>query len=195
MWQVSELSHKLGSAEGNCRSMEEELSRLQNQNVHLGKGKSERDVEANELRAKLRSADEKVFHFTPIRKTQQLMLLAYCTICSCCLLFDACLGSCRSMVQHQVEAAQKQPIDGHLLWLRHCIQHCPATHVHATSLTHGSWTSRTQAVEALAFTSATRQLCRSLQSYQGQQNQQDSKGIDTASFYTYQQPSQVALYS
>ena len=58
--QVSELSHKLGSAEGNCKSMEEELSRLQNQTVQLGKGKSERDVEANELRAKLRSADEKV---------------------------------------------------------------------------------------------------------------------------------------
>ena len=40
--------------------MEEELNRLQNQTVQLGKGKSERDVEANELRAKLRSADEKV---------------------------------------------------------------------------------------------------------------------------------------
>jgi TolA-binding protein len=60
MPQVSELSHKLGTVEGNCRSMEEELSRLQNQNVQLGKSKSEREVEANELRARLRSADEKV---------------------------------------------------------------------------------------------------------------------------------------
>ncbi len=60
MSQVSELSHKLGTVEGNCRSMEEELSRLQNQNVQLGKSKSEREVDANELRARLRSADEKV---------------------------------------------------------------------------------------------------------------------------------------
>lgn len=73
--------------------MDEELSRLQNQNVHLGKGKSERDVEANELRAKLRSADEKVFYFTLIRNTQQLMLLACDVIGNCCLLFDACLES------------------------------------------------------------------------------------------------------
>ncbi|DBA71002.1 TPA: hypothetical protein ACH3X2_011436 [Trebouxia sp. C0005] len=58
--KVSELSHKLGTVEGNCRSMEDELSRLQNQNVQLGKSKSEREVEANELRARLRSADEKV---------------------------------------------------------------------------------------------------------------------------------------
>lgn len=58
--KVSELSHKLGTAEGNCRSMEEELSRLQSQNTQLSKGKSERDVEANELQARLRSADEKV---------------------------------------------------------------------------------------------------------------------------------------
>ena len=58
--QVSELSHKLGTAEGNCRSMEEELSRLQAQHLQLSRGKSDRDVEANELRAKLRSADEKV---------------------------------------------------------------------------------------------------------------------------------------
>lgn len=41
--------------------MEEELMRLQSQNTQLSKGKSERDVEANELQAKLRSADEKVF--------------------------------------------------------------------------------------------------------------------------------------
>ena len=60
MSQVSELSHKLGTVEGNCRSMEEELSRLQKQNVQLGKSKNEREVDANELRARLRSADEKV---------------------------------------------------------------------------------------------------------------------------------------
>ncbi|KAL3138442.1 hypothetical protein ABBQ32_006233 [Trebouxia sp. C0010 RCD-2024] len=58
--KVSELSHKLGTAEGNCKSMEEELARLQNQNTQLSRSKSERDVEANDLQAKLRSADEKV---------------------------------------------------------------------------------------------------------------------------------------
>ncbi|KAL3143105.1 hypothetical protein ABBQ38_003378 [Trebouxia sp. C0009 RCD-2024] len=58
--KVSELSHKLGTAKGNCKSMEEELARLQSQNMQLSKSKSERDVEANELQAKLRSADEKV---------------------------------------------------------------------------------------------------------------------------------------
>ena len=57
---MSELSHKLGTAEGNCRSLEEELNRLQNQHLQLSRGKSDRDVEANELRAMLRSADEKV---------------------------------------------------------------------------------------------------------------------------------------
>lgn len=54
------MSHKLGTAEGNCKSMEEELARLQNQNTQLSRSKSERDVEANDLQAKLRSADEKV---------------------------------------------------------------------------------------------------------------------------------------
>lgn len=58
--QVSELSHKLGTAEGNCRSMDEELARLQSQNTQLSRSRSERDVEASELQAKLRSADEKV---------------------------------------------------------------------------------------------------------------------------------------
>ena len=70
MPQVSELSHKLGTVEGNCRSMEEELSRLQNQNVQLGKSKSELEVEANELRARLRSADEKV-HISSLCQASQ----------------------------------------------------------------------------------------------------------------------------
>ncbi len=73
MSQVSELSHKLGTVEGNCRSMEEELSRLQNQNVQLGKSKSEREVDANELRARLRSADEKVHISCLCRASQHSM--------------------------------------------------------------------------------------------------------------------------
>lgn len=58
--QVSELSHKLGIAEGNCKSLEEELTRLQGQNVQLSKSRSERDVDANDSRAKLHAAEEKV---------------------------------------------------------------------------------------------------------------------------------------
>ena len=58
--QVSELSHKLGTAEGNCKSFEEELARLQSQNLQLSKAKAEREVDANDTRAKLHSAEEKV---------------------------------------------------------------------------------------------------------------------------------------
>lgn len=58
--QVSELSHKLGTAEGNCKSLEEELARLQAQNVQLSKARSEREVDATESRAKLHAAEEKV---------------------------------------------------------------------------------------------------------------------------------------
>ena len=87
--QVSELSHKLGTAEGNCRSMEEELSRLQSQHIQLSKGKSERDVEANELQAKLRSADEKVLGLLRIhdRPCAALLIMQksgpklYCILC------------------------------------------------------------------------------------------------------------------
>ena len=53
--------------------MEEELSRLQSQNTQLSKGKSERDVEANELQAKLRSADEKVLHQHYLAAPQQML--------------------------------------------------------------------------------------------------------------------------
>ena len=65
MMQVSELSHKLGTSEGNCKSLEEELARLQTQHVHLSRAKSEREVDANESRAKLHAAEEKVCHFVP----------------------------------------------------------------------------------------------------------------------------------
>lgn len=67
---MSELSHKLGTADGHCRSMDEELARLQSQNMQLSRSKSERDVEANELQAKLRSADEKV-----LRRADTTMML------------------------------------------------------------------------------------------------------------------------
>lgn len=60
MVQVSELSHKLGTTEGNGKSLEEELARLQSQNLQLSKAKAEREVDASETRAKLHSAEEKV---------------------------------------------------------------------------------------------------------------------------------------
>ena len=63
--QVSELSHKLGTSEGNCKSLEEELARLQAQHVLLSKVKSEREVDANDSRAKLHAAEEKVCQFRP----------------------------------------------------------------------------------------------------------------------------------
>ena len=84
MWvilQVSELSHKLGTAEGNCKSMEEELTRLQNQNIQLSKSRSERDVEANELQAKLRAADEKVHHWGHSAPLERSPTMLWCSAC------------------------------------------------------------------------------------------------------------------
>jgi hypothetical protein len=58
--QVSELSHKLGSAEGSNRSLEEEGARLKKLNQQLSSDKHERDIQLNEAKAKLIALDEKV---------------------------------------------------------------------------------------------------------------------------------------
>jgi spindle assembly abnormal protein 6 len=57
---VSELSHRLGSAEGSNRSMEEENARLKHLNQQLNSDKHERDIQINETKAKLIAMDEKV---------------------------------------------------------------------------------------------------------------------------------------
>ena len=59
-FQVSELSHKLGSAEGSNRSLEEESTRLKQQNQQLSSDKHEREIQLNEAKAKLIALDEKV---------------------------------------------------------------------------------------------------------------------------------------
>ncbi len=58
--QVSELSHKLGTAEGSNRSMEEEGARLKAANQALSLAKHEVEISLNEARAKLLALDEKV---------------------------------------------------------------------------------------------------------------------------------------
>lgn len=73
--------------------MEEELSRLQSQNTQLSKGKSERDVEANELQARLRSADEKVLRLLHAhnRPCATLLIIQRPGIKLYCI---ACIGHC-----------------------------------------------------------------------------------------------------
>lgn len=58
--QVSELSHRLGTAEGTNRSLEEECTRLRAANTALAREKHERDMAANEFKARLVAVDEKV---------------------------------------------------------------------------------------------------------------------------------------
>ncbi|KAK9867036.1 hypothetical protein WJX84_007443 [Apatococcus fuscideae] len=58
--KVSELSHRLGTAEGNLRSLEDESARLRLQNQQLGRDRAEIDTEASDSRAKLQALAEKV---------------------------------------------------------------------------------------------------------------------------------------
>eukprot|EP00891_Asterochloris_glomerata_P008911 jgi/Astpho2/8911/Aster-x0832 len=58
--KVSELSHKLGSLEGACRSLEDEVTRLRSRHQQLQRDKAERDGEVQDLRVRLQSAEEKV---------------------------------------------------------------------------------------------------------------------------------------
>lgn len=58
--QVSELSHKLGSAEGSNRSLQEENARLKAAHQLASAGKHEADIQLNEARAKVLALEEKV---------------------------------------------------------------------------------------------------------------------------------------
>ena len=58
--QVSELSHRLGTAEGSNRSLEEENTRLKSLNQSVSQAKHELDIQLNEAKAKVLSLEEKV---------------------------------------------------------------------------------------------------------------------------------------
>jgi hypothetical protein len=58
--QVSELSHKLGTAEGSNRSLDEESLRLRSVNQQLSLAKHELEMQLSEARAKLLALEEKV---------------------------------------------------------------------------------------------------------------------------------------
>lgn len=58
--KVSELSHKLGAAEGSNRSLETECDQLRAQNKKLSSEKHDLDILLNESKAKLAAAEEKV---------------------------------------------------------------------------------------------------------------------------------------
>ncbi len=58
--QVSELSHKLGSAEGAKRSLEEEAARLQAAHKAASQQRHDLDIQLNEAKAKLIALEEKV---------------------------------------------------------------------------------------------------------------------------------------
>ncbi|GLC45099.1 hypothetical protein PLESTB_001468100 [Pleodorina starrii] len=57
--KVSELSHKLGSAEGSNRSLDDESARLRASNQQLSMAKHELEIQLNETRAKLLALEEK----------------------------------------------------------------------------------------------------------------------------------------
>jgi spindle assembly abnormal protein 6 len=58
--QVSELSHKLGSAEGSARSLEQEVTQLRSQVKALAGDKHELELQLANTRAQLAAAQEKV---------------------------------------------------------------------------------------------------------------------------------------
>jgi predicted nucleic acid-binding Zn-ribbon protein len=58
--QVSELSHKLGSAEGSARSLEQEVAQLRSQAKALAGDKHELELQLANMRAQLAAAQEKV---------------------------------------------------------------------------------------------------------------------------------------
>jgi spindle assembly abnormal protein 6 len=57
---VSELSHKLGSAEGSARSLEQEVAQLRGQVKALAAEKHELELQLANTRAQLAAAQEKV---------------------------------------------------------------------------------------------------------------------------------------
>lgn len=60
--QVSDLSHKLGAAEGCNRSFEQEIAQLRADNMQLAQSKHQLDITANESKAKLLALEGKVGH-------------------------------------------------------------------------------------------------------------------------------------
>lgn len=61
--RVSELSHKLGAAEGSVKGLEEDNSRLKAQHKQAASDKHTTDILLNEAKAKTIALDEKVRHY------------------------------------------------------------------------------------------------------------------------------------
>ncbi len=94
--QVSELSHRLGSAEGANRSLEDEVSRLRAMCGALSSDKSDREVTINDIRAKLLAAEEKV------RGCACLPACALClsVLCTPRYVLPACVFICVCVCVH-----------------------------------------------------------------------------------------------
>lgn len=58
--QVSELSHKLGSAQGSSQSLEQEVGQLRSQLKQLGSEKHSMEMQLSDTKAKLLALQEKV---------------------------------------------------------------------------------------------------------------------------------------
>jgi hypothetical protein len=58
--QVSELSHRLGSAEGSNKALEEEVTRLRSEAIAAAQERAQREAAAAELKSKLLALEEKV---------------------------------------------------------------------------------------------------------------------------------------
>jgi len=58
--QVSELSHRSGTAEGRARSLEDEAARLRSANQQLAAERHDKEVASNEFKSRMTVLDEKV---------------------------------------------------------------------------------------------------------------------------------------
>lgn len=76
--RVSELSHKLGAAEGTVRSLEEECSRLRAAHKQAAADKHSADIQLNEARAKVIALEEKVWGGTDRRLQHYVNLWCSC---------------------------------------------------------------------------------------------------------------------
>ncbi len=58
--KVSELSHKLGSAEGSCKSLEQEVAQLRVQQKAVAADKHSLEMQLADAKAQLAASQEKV---------------------------------------------------------------------------------------------------------------------------------------
>lgn len=69
---MSELSHKLGAAEGSCRSLESDLATMRSQHKQLASDKHSLELQLADAKAQLAASQEKVNALLVYLSTEQL---------------------------------------------------------------------------------------------------------------------------